>query len=206
MPASSSHWSLSQMKGEDKVRDGRPTRGPTAMTVIRLLFAHRGSGRFVLRFHGIKIEARALLHRWELDRGLGQLLHLLLDKHEPPELVLKPREVILRPGFGPIFGPAGALERIDTKVGQIRHVSFGFITQPAAGLVDETILEVVDAHGAELAFAEVPDFVPLRRPLAGDHVHLIVAVEMTLVGAVPDLLALLQLFGDVRISGGGQES
>src|SRR5262249_42937142 len=37
--------------------------------------------------------------------------------------------------------------------------------------------------------------------LAGDQVRLVIAVEMDLVGAVADLLALLQLIGDVRVAG-----
>src|ERR1019366_2825545 len=43
-------------------------------------------------------------------------------------------------------------------------------------------------------------FVPVRRSLAGDHVHLFIAVQMTLVGRIADLLALLQLLDDVRIA------
>src|SRR5215475_2230051 len=77
--------------------------------------------------------------------------------------------------------------------------------QPAAGLVDEAILEVVDAFGAQFAFPKIPDFVPVRRTFAGDHVHLIVAVEMDFVAAVTDLLTLSQLFTDVRVSGGGNQ-
>ena len=40
------------------------------------------------------------------------------------------------------------------------------------------------------AFAEVEDLVARRRALAGDQVHLVVAVEVVLVGPVADLLAL----------------
>src|SRR4029077_8216830 len=98
--------------------------------------------------------------RRELDRCHCQLLHLLLDKHEAPEFVLEPREVVLRPGFGPTFGPARALEWIEAQVSQVGYVSLGLVTQPATRLFDEPILEVVNAHGTQLAFAEVPDFVP----------------------------------------------
>ena len=58
---------------------------------------------------------------------------------------------------------------------------------PAAGLVNEAILEVVDPHRGEVAFREVEDFVAGRRTLAGDHVQLVIAVEMVLVGPVADL-------------------
>ena len=73
------------------------------------------------------------------------------------------------------------------------------------GLVGEAILVVVDPHRAERALGEVEDLVPLRRPLAGDQVGLVVAVEMDLVGAVADLLALEQLVGDVGIAGRGDQ-
>ena len=43
------------------------------------------------------------------------------------------------------------------------------------------------------------------RPLAGDQVRLIVAVEMHLVRATTHLLALLQLLDDVRVAGRGHE-
>src|SRR5882757_6428892 len=46
----------------------------------------------------------------------------------------------------------------------------------------------------------------VRRPLAGDHVHLVIAVQMTLVGRVADLLALLQLLDNVRIASRREES
>src|SRR5438876_9745427 len=95
------------------------------------LFAHCRPGSLDFRFHGVEVEARALLHRRELDRSHGQLLYVLLDKHEAPEFVLEPREVILRPGLSPITGPARALEWIEAKIGQVGHVGFGFITQPA---------------------------------------------------------------------------
>src|SRR5215208_6705966 len=182
-----------------------PIAGRSLTNISLPLFAHCRPGGLDFRFHGIEVEARAPLHRRELDRSHGQLLHLLLDKNEAPEFVLEPREVILRPGFGPIVGPARALEWIEAKVGQIGHVSLGLVAQPAAGLVDETILEVVDAHGAKLAFAEVPDLMAVRWSLAGDHVHLVITVPMDLVGAVTDLLTLLQLLDDVRIAGSGQE-
>src|SRR4029453_3246346 len=55
---------------------------------FRLLLAHCGPGCLDLRLDGIEVEARALLHRRELDGGHGELHHLLLDKHEAPEFVL----------------------------------------------------------------------------------------------------------------------
>src|SRR6266849_2409624 len=170
------------------------------------LLRYRRPGCLDFRFHSIEIETRALLHRRKLDRRHGQLRDLLLNKYKAPEFVFEPVEILLGPLFGPAIGPAGALERIETKVDQIGHVRFGFFTQPASRLVDETILVVVDTHGTQFAFPEVPDFVPVRRSLAGDHVHLVIAVQMTLEGRVTDLLALLQLFDNVRVTSRGKES
>src|SRR6202034_184380 len=51
----------------------------------------------------------------------------------------------------------------------------------------------------------VPDFVPVRRSLAGDHVQLVIAIQMTLVGRIADLLAILQFVDDVRIAGRRKE-
>ena len=74
----------------------------------------------------------------------------------------------------------------------VRYGTSTWVFSPSqpAGLVDEAILVVVDAHGAERALAEVEDLVAGRRTLAGDHVHLVVAVEMVLVGPVAHRLPL----------------
>src|SRR3989442_5451394 len=172
----------------------------------RALLAHRRPGRRDFRFHSIEVEAGPLLHRRVLDGGRDELLHLLLDEYEAPEFVLEPLEVILRPGLRRAVRPAGALERIEAKIDQVRHVNVALRTQPTGGLIDEAILEVADAHGAQLTLPEVEDLVAIRRSLAGDHVHLVVAVEMHLVGAITELLAPLQLFADVGIAGCRHES
>src|SRR3981189_945619 len=163
-----------------------------------------GCGDF--RLHGIKIEARALLHRRKLDRSHRQLFNLLLDKYEAPEFVFEPVEVLLRAFLGPVVGPARALKRIEAQVGNVGYVRLGFVSEPPPRLVNETKLVVIDAEGAELAFAEVPDLVPVRRPLTGDHVHLIITIQMALEGGVADLFALLQLFADIRVARGSQKS
>src|SRR3954452_812973 len=140
---------------------------PALLTLPR----DRGSGGLDLRLHGVEVEARALLHRRKLDRRHGELLHLLLHEDEAPELVLEPLEILLRAGLGAVLRPARALEGIEAKVGQIGDVDLGLVAEPATGLVDEAVLVVADAHGAELAFAEVPDLVTLRRALAGGLVR-----------------------------------
>ena len=47
--------------------------------------------------------------------------------------------------------------------------------------------------------------VAVRGPLTGDHVHLVVAVQMHFVICATDLFAPLQLLDDVRIAGRGQQ-
>src|ERR1700710_118788 len=125
------------------------------------LLAHRGPGRLDLRLHPFEVEARALLHRRELDRGHGQLLDLLLDQNETPEFVLVPFPVLQRSTFGAIFRPTRAFERVETKIDDRRHFRLDLVAEPTAGLVDESILVVADAHGAEVAFAEIPDLIPV---------------------------------------------
>jgi len=52
----------------------------------------------------------------------------------------------------------------------------GLFTQPAARLINETELVIINAYSADTAFPEVKDFVTRGRPFAGDGVHLVVAV------------------------------
>src|SRR5439155_9625602 len=80
-------------------------------------------------------------------------------------------------------------------------VRMGLFTEPAAGLVNETILVVVNANRANGAFAEIEDFVTVRWPLTSDGSHLIVAVQMILVSPVAEFHTLEQLVGDIRVAG-----
>jgi IS5 family transposase len=47
-------------------------------------------GRVNLRLDGFQIEARALLHRREVEGSLGKLCHPLLHEYKSPELVGEP--------------------------------------------------------------------------------------------------------------------
>src|SRR5207245_8625142 len=106
---------------------------------------------------------RASLHRRVVEEGLEFLAHHLLDEDKTPELELEPIEVLLPAFFGSVLRPALALERIKAQVDQDRHVKVRLGTEPPLGLVDETILVVVDTHRAYCAFAKVGDFVTRRR-------------------------------------------
>src|SRR5206468_11734723 len=119
-----------------------------------------------------------------------------------PELELEPVEVLLAALLHPVAGPTGALERVESQVGDVRDVYLGLVAKPALRLVDEAELVVVDADRADGALATVEARVAGRGALAGDHGRLVVAVEMVLVGTVAELDAREQLLGDVRVAGG----
>ena len=141
-----------------------------------------------LRFRGVKVEAGTPLHRWEIEDGLEFRADHLLDGHEAPELEFEPVEVLPRPVFGPLAGPAGAFERIQPQVGDEGHVGVGFLAQPALRLVDEAEPGVVDGveirrfsgHHGVIVSADYPPadvvahddvglfpLAPSRRPTAG---------------------------------------
>src|SRR5208337_2806575 len=104
----------------------------------------------------------------ELDRGLSELPHLLLDVDEPPELVLEPVKILDG------SGQPRALERIQAQVYENGDVELDRAAKPAARLIDEVVLEVVDPHSTERAFRKVEYLMTPRRPLAGDQVNLVV--------------------------------
>src|SRR5262249_53875542 len=66
-------------------------------------------------------------------------------------------------------------------------------------------LEVIDAHSAQRTLGKVEDFAARRWSSCGDQIHLIVAVEVNLVGAIPELATVLQLHDYVRVPSGGHE-
>src|SRR5213080_5457796 len=122
-----------------------------------------------LRFHRVKIEARAQLHRRVIEESLEFLAHHLLDENKAPELELEPIEVLLSTFFRPIVWPALPLKRIETQVDQVRHIRFSLFTKPTLRLIDEPVLVVVNANRADGAFAEVEDLVTRGLvSLAGD--------------------------------------
>src|SRR5207249_3875518 len=81
------------------------------------------------------------------------------------------------------------------------HVGRKLFARPAPRLRVECELEVIEAKSAQACTAEVEDFVPLGRASTGEKIHLIVAVEMVLVGPVAELHAPEKLIGNIRISG-----
>src|SRR5439155_2504695 len=106
-----------------------------------------------------------LLHRRVLDERLGVLCHLLLYKNEAPELVHKPIHVLKG------SCQAGTLERIEFEVDEDRHIDLDRPAKPAAGLVDESVLVVVDADRAKCSLREVEDHFAFGWNLSSDEVH-----------------------------------
>src|SRR5262245_9519166 len=76
--------------------DFRPeaARAQGARSQIVLSASPRLHGFLDLLLDSLEVEARALLHRRKLDRGLGEFPDLLLYKHETPELDREP--VVIR--------------------------------------------------------------------------------------------------------------
>src|SRR5262249_21851543 len=85
------------------------------------------------------------------------------------------------------------------------HVRYDLRTGPTLRLLEELELEVIDAQGTKFGPGKVEQLVPLRRPLAEQQVHLVVAVEVVLVLAVPEFDPLEKLVGDVRVAGSGAQ-
>src|SRR5262249_49773129 len=102
-----------------------------------------------IRLQRLQIEARTLLHRGVLEEGLGILADGLLHVGEAPELVGEPTVEVER------SGETRALEGIETQIDDDRPVDLHGAAEPAARLVDEAILVVVDANGAERRLREV---------------------------------------------------
>jgi hypothetical protein len=90
------------------------------------------SGFLDLRFHGLEIEARALLHGRIIDGRHGQLAHYLLNEHEAPELILEPGEIVLRSAESS-YRIVKTFERIETKVRQYGCVNLDLGPYPAWG-------------------------------------------------------------------------
>src|SRR6516165_5814870 len=114
-----------------------------------------GSNGLVHRLlDGFHIEAGAALHRGKLDQALCSLGYLLLSEHKAPELVRKPVVIVDRSTILAIEH-AGALVGIEAQVGQDRPVNLLGGAEPAAWLIREAILEVIDAHCGQRGFSEI---------------------------------------------------
>src|SRR5580698_3756361 len=98
-----------------------------------------------MRFDRLQVEARALLHRWVLDRTLRHLANFLLYKLETPKLVGKP--VVERQRTVGAVRKVHAFERVKTNVGQDRPIHLDRAAKPTAWLIGEAIFVIIDTHG-----------------------------------------------------------
>src|SRR5579864_1927050 len=115
-----------------------------------------------LRLHGVKVERCPLLHRRIIDSSHGQLPYFLLHKHKAPELIHEPVEIHVTSPVSVLRRKTHPLEGIETQVGKDRHVWMVLGTEPASGLSNELVLEVVDSHSCKVGFREVEDFAACR--------------------------------------------
>ena len=89
------------------------------------------------------------MHRRELEQGLCCLRNFIFYKHEPPKLISIPIVVVDR------LVQARSLERVQPKINEDRPIGFYSPTKPTVGLIDEPVLEVIDANRAERRFGKV---------------------------------------------------
>src|SRR5581483_11598744 len=95
------------------------------------------------------------------------------------------------------------LERILADVDDGGHVRGDLLAGPAPRLLVKLELEIVHAYGAQMRAFEIEKLVAFGWSFPFQHIHLVVAIEVILVGAVAELGAFQQLPGDVRVAGGG---
>ena len=105
----------------DKPRAGARVEAPASFLAGLLVRAfHRRDPRRDLGLDRFEIEARAALHRRELDEGLGVFADLLLQEDEAPEFMdeeithISERAVVALLESHP-------LERVEPQVGEDRH-------------------------------------------------------------------------------------
>src|SRR5215475_5368303 len=172
-------------------KSGRPSLDARFFTHQRRLLLPRVALDHLvdLPLHRLEIEAGGILHRRIVDRRQRQLGDRLLDEHEAPELAGIELVHVAAAEVVQVLAAdrRRAFERILAKVDDRRHVGRHLLARPAIGLLVELELEVVDPERAQGRPAEVEELVPGRRSLAEQQVHLVVAVEMVLVGAVAEL-------------------
>src|SRR6476660_4246095 len=168
---------------------------------------------FDLLLHRFEVEGSRVLHRRKFDCRLGQLPDILLNQDETPELTGEEVVAIAECARVDRFASneRRALERILANVDDRRHVRRGFLARPAPRLHVELELEVVDADRTQLGSAEVKDLLALGWAFPGEQIHLIVAIQMVLIGPIAELHALQQLLSYIGIArrsrqGGSQSS
>lgn len=85
----------------------------------------------------------------EVDEGLGKSLHYFLHEHEAPKGILKKIEIRDR------TCQSSSLHRVQPQICQHRPIRFDRSPEPATGLIDETILVVIDSYRTQSSLREV---------------------------------------------------
>src|SRR5262249_18036250 len=136
-------------------------------------------------YNGSKVELRRCLDGRMLDGGLRQLHYFRLNQHDPREGAA--HEIIHVATAGIIqtllAGYRRSLERVLANVDNSGHVGGKFLSRPPVWLLEELKLEVIIAKGTEMRTGKVEELMASGRSLARHKSHLVVTIEMVLVGA-----------------------
>src|SRR5215469_18346651 len=114
-----------------------------------------------LPFYRLQVETGRRLHRRKLDGGLREFGHFLLHHHKPPKLA---RIKVVREALGRIIEGLSSerrrpLERVLPNVHHDRHIGSGFLSRPSPWLLEENILEVIDAKRSQVRPTEIEQLV-----------------------------------------------
>src|SRR6516165_4854504 len=155
-----------------------------------------------LPFHGVEVEACWGLHWRIIDGGLRQFGNFLLNNHEPPEFATHEIVHVASASIVQAFaaGDRRSLKRVLADVDGSWHVGRILFARPPVWLLEELEFEVIHAKGTEMRAGKIEDLMASGGALAGQKIHLIVAVEVVLVAAAFQRHALEKLVGNVGIS------
>src|SRR5262245_20045534 len=155
-----------------------------------------------LLLDGLEVERGRCLHGRIVDRCLRQLEYPFLDVDKSPKLAA--HELVKVTGSLVVQGVTqyrrGPLERVLADIDWRRHVRVELLSRPTVGLLVKQEFVVVEPECAELRPPEVEDFMPHRRFLTQQQIHLIVAVQVVLVGLLTERHAFKELIYDVGVS------
>src|SRR5271169_5859424 len=156
------------------------------MPLLRIALLDR---RFDFRLDRGQVERGWVLHRWEINGSFPQLQHNLLDEDKPESL---PAEELVEPCRGTLEEVQNrrSLEGVLANVVDFGHICFDLRSRPAFRLVVELVLKVVYPHSAKLRPSEVVNLMASGWPFALKHGHLVISIEVVLVGPVAELYAL----------------
>src|SRR5215469_1938433 len=134
--------------------EGAPA-APSAL-LVSCLACH---GLLDLGLDGFKIKARSRLHWWIVNRCLGEFPDNLLHEHKAPKLIDEPVIIVDRAIILAVVH-AGSFVRIKPQVCEDRPIHLFGCAKPAAGLIGEPKLEVVDPYRGQRSLREVENLVP----------------------------------------------